>query len=981
MAEPRRWLPGRRGAALAGAGLIVAALVVAVLAIPDLRMRAAALTGALFGGGPDGAPLVIAVVGDLGEDGTEEDLAALEGAEILARRVNEGGGVVGRPLRVEGHDDDRDAARAVEVAREIATSGEVVAVIGHSVSDAAIPAGRIYAEAGLPVISVTATNPAVTADNPFAFRLIFNDDRQAEILANYVRSVLGYQSLAVVNTETTYARYLTAALRENSEEIGLNVDPVYTLGTADDPAQRADIARRLGLMRALDAVLLIVRPDQAEALVPLLRAEGLEADLIGSDVLSLFGLSVGGEEGAASRIPPHLEGALLTLPFLPETASAGARAFLREFEATTGAAAPWSALLAHDAALVVADLLGGLDPAAMDAPLPDLRARLREELAATATPETAVPALTGPVFFDGAGDVVRPIFLGRVSLGRLRTAPQQLTAIEDESTIERLLEEGEAAVEIDGALLQVTQVVTTGIHLREITDIDPGTSTFRAAFDLWFRYQGDFDPGRIVFPDAVEPIVLGKPAVTFDGERESYRAYEVEGVFNYRTDVDWLCCARQAFRIRYFHDERDSNRLVLLPDLRGMGALSDRRPLDASLRETPVIDPGAGWIIDRASVSQETESRSTLGNPLIASIEAPFSAFVMEIGASRAEMSVKRELAALLPAHRSWAAFAVVVAGLAATFFLPLRRSRPLLMLGVRLALTAVALVLLEDLLFAAYGGRLEFHQLETLALTFQTLWWILPAVFVLQLLRHAVWDRIEARTGYPVPSIARLFANLLVFVVTAAFIATFVFGQSMASLWAASGVLTIVLGIALQSLILDAFAGLMLNIERPFKIGEKIMLNDDNELCGHVIEMNWRTTRIKTEFFEEIKVIPNSAVTKAKILNFAATGPWWLGIFVILDHELPCDMVERCLMDGINAARGKGSVLDLEGEVVTIGWEIIGMKYFCAIKMDRNKHSKASGLNVLVMEIEAAIAKHGWKPMIPLSKIDARHAAAAVAS
>ncbi len=199
-----------------------------------------------------------------------------------------------------------------------------------------------------------------------------------------------------------------------------------------------------------------------------------------------------------------------------------------------------------------------------------------------------------------------------------------------------------------------------------------------------------------------------------------------------------------------------------------------------------------------------------------------------------------------------------------------------------------------------------------------------------------------------------------------------------MTSLWAASGVLTLILGIALQSLILDAFAGLMLNIERPFKIGDKIMLDDDNELCGHVIEMNWRTTKIKTEFYNEIKVIPNSAVSRAKILNFAQTGPLWIGIFVVLDHEIPPADVERMLFDGVEAARGKGSVLDLEGEIVTIGWEIIGMKYFCAIKIDRNKHSKASGLNVLVMEIERAMAKHNLKPLIPLHKIDPRDAAAA---
>jgi hypothetical protein len=53
-------------------------------------------------------------------------------------------------------------------------------------------------------------------------------------------------------------------------------------------------------------------------------------------------------------------------------------------------------------------------------------------------------------------------------------------------------------------------------------------------------------------------------------------------------------------------------------------------------------------------------------------------------------------------------------------------------------------------------------------------------------------------------------------------------------------------------------------------------------------------------------------------------------------------------------------------------------MKYFCAIKIDRNKHSRASGVTHLVQQVEAALGRHGLTPMIPLSKIDARDAAAA---
>lgn len=970
-----------RGVAILAAAVVavVGALAAIYFTQSDVRQSVAEIIGQVTGDGPEGRPLTLAVVGNFGTDGAPADQAALEGVRIYAETVNAEGGVLGRPLEVISFDDDSNPDRARQVADEISREGDVVAVIGHASSDAAIAANPVYAEAGLPSVSVMATNPEVTANDPWAFRTIFNDDQQAKILANYARNVLGYQSLAVVNNDSAYARYLTNALIESAQEIGLNVDPIYTMTGEVEEAQVADIARRLGLMSALDAVLLVIRPEQAEALVPALQSEGLSADLIGSDILSLFGIAAGGEEGAdASPIPRYLEGMLITLPFLPETASAGARTFLRDYEARFGQAAPWSALLAHDTALVVARLISNLDPAIVDGPLPDLRAQLRTELAATDTPEAAITGLTWPIYFNAEGDGVRPIYLGRVSLGQLRTAPSQLTAVEDESTIERLLEEGEAAVEIDGALLQVTQVVTTGVHLREITEIDTTSSTFRAVFDLWFRYQGDFDPAEVIFPDALEPIILGDAAVSLDGERESYRSYEVEGLFGFRTDLNWLCCARQALQIRYLHGERDVNRLVLLPDMRGMGALSERRPWVETMREAQVIDPGAGWVIDQASVSQETESRSTLGNPLIASIEAPFSAFVADIEAFRGELSLKRELAAMLPAHRSWIAFAVLVGALAVTFFWRYRRTRPIVNLVVRLAIILVALLVLEDLLFDLYGDQLQIYELEILATTFQILWWLVPAFWLIALLRPLVWDRVELRTGYPVPSIARLFVSIIIVIFAAACISTFVFGQSMTSLWAASGVLTIILGIALQSLILDAFAGLMLNIERPFKIGEKVKLNDDSELCGRVVEMNWRATKIETEFLNEVKVVPNSVVSQAQILNFAQTGPLYHGITVVLDHELPCDHAERILTEAAESCRGKGAVLDLDTCVVTEGWEIIGIRYYVAVKIDRNIFGPVAAFQPLVKAVSSTLDRAGLQPAIPLHKIDAKDAAAA---
>lgn len=64
------------------------------------------------------------------------------------------------------------------------------------------------------------------------------------------------------------------------------------------------------------------------------------------------------------------------------------------------------------------------------------------------------------------------------------------------------------------------------------------------------------------------------------------------------------------------------------------------------------------------------------------------------------------------------------------------------------------------------------------------------------------------------------------------------VFGLPVGALLATSGAVAIVVGLALQSALADAFYGLMLNFTRPYKIRDWIVV--DASLEGRVIETNW---------------------------------------------------------------------------------------------------------------------------------------------
>lgn len=173
--------------------------------------------------------------------------------------------------------------------------------------------------------------------------------------------------------------------------------------------------------------------------------------------------------------------------------------------------------------------------------------------------------------------------------------------------------------------------------------------------------------------------------------------------------------------------------------------------------------------------------------------------------------------------------------------------------------------------------------------------WWILGAwVF------NSVLDLILRRTIFPddnQPHARRLFADLasvLVYVVAIVGITDTVLKYPLSGVLATSGVLAIVLGLALQNTLADVFSGLAINIEQPFSAGDWITVTDHAE--GQVIEINWRATRLKTAANDTI-VIPNSVVAKAVVTNHRRRGEAPLRTLgVKIDHLIPPSRVIEAL-------------------------------------------------------------------------------------
>ncbi|MBM2714797.1 mechanosensitive ion channel family protein [Mesorhizobium caraganae] len=149
------------------------------------------------------------------------------------------------------------------------------------------------------------------------------------------------------------------------------------------------------------------------------------------------------------------------------------------------------------------------------------------------------------------------------------------------------------------------------------------------------------------------------------------------------------------------------------------------------------------------------------------------------------------------------------------------------------------------------------------LAKSARILWWI-----------HLAWTLVGFVRLYIVvehrPREARLLQELVVAIIylgVALSITGFVFGVPVATLAATSGVVAIIVGLALQNTLGDVFSGIALTLGRPYTLGDWIMLSDGTE--GRIVETTWRSTHLLTGA-SNIVILPNSVLAKVSLTNLS---------------------------------------------------------------------------------------------------------------
>ena len=313
-----------------------------------------------------------------GKDGENGARLAIEDAN--AKGITIGGDKV--KFELVGEDDQADPRNATTVAQRLADS-KVAGVVGHVTSGASIPASRIYEQAGVPMITPSATSPKLTQQNyKVTFRVIANDLQQGNALGKYAVDQLKTKKIAIIDDRTAYGQGLADAFAESLKKEGVQV-----IGREFTNDKATDFTAILTKIKAKqpDAVFFGGMDAQAAPMLRQMKQLGLGAKFLGGDgactgeMIKLAGDAMSGD-------------AYCTQAGIPMDKMPGGAQFNKRFKEVYKGDVQLYAPYSYDAAMALIEAMkaaGSAEPAKY---LPALQ-------------KLDVSGVTGKIAFDKNGDI------------------------------------------------------------------------------------------------------------------------------------------------------------------------------------------------------------------------------------------------------------------------------------------------------------------------------------------------------------------------------------------------------------------------------------------------------------------------------------------------------------------------------------------------------------------------------------------------
>ena len=249
----------------------------------------------------------------------EDNRPALEAAYLAVDQINAAGGLLGRPLKMNVI-DNQSTPLGAKAAAQKAVKLKATAVVGAVWSSHCLAMAPILQRAGIPMVTPTASNPAVTLIGDYIFRACFIDSFQGKVMAQFAREDLSAKSAGIfINVNENYSQELAHFFQAAFEASGGIVawKGNYT-GTAVDFSELLKSAASSGV----DIFFLPGYARDSGLLLKQGRKMGISTTFLGGDG---WGTQIGEYAGDA------IDGCYYSTHWHPDADNQQSRSLLRHF--------------------------------------------------------------------------------------------------------------------------------------------------------------------------------------------------------------------------------------------------------------------------------------------------------------------------------------------------------------------------------------------------------------------------------------------------------------------------------------------------------------------------------------------------------------------------------------------------------------------------------------------------------------------------
>lgn len=321
----------------------------------------------------------------------------VEGIKLANEKFPE---VLGKKVELIIADNKSEKVDAANAASKLIEKDKVVAIIGSYGSSLSMAAGDIVKNAKVPAVGCSPTNPLVTLNNDYYFRVCFIDPFQGTVMANYAFKELGAKKAAIIqDVQNDYSVGLSKFFVDAFTE--LTGDPNSIVATTSYNAGDQDFSAQLTNIRSLNPDVIFAPGNHGESalLIKQARDLGMNLPILGGDTWeSPEFLSIGGDA---------VEGAVFSSHFTAEApVTETSKTFLAEYKEKYKQDANAFAALGYDAYLVILDAIEKAN--STDS------VKIRDEIAKT----SGFVGATGNITLDENGDAVKSAVINRVENGK-----------------------------------------------------------------------------------------------------------------------------------------------------------------------------------------------------------------------------------------------------------------------------------------------------------------------------------------------------------------------------------------------------------------------------------------------------------------------------------------------------------------------------------------------------------------------------------